>query len=159
RAAVEVGGLISRDVVGTFARLPLDLVGTHGLDDFSVFICHERRCFKFIVVEIDGHAHEGTAEAIAIGRVKIQIDVAIAIEAAVYAAALYIAEIVVAHRPFPLSAPFWRPVWDWRCSYWPAVGLHLSEVTTTNEPVWPVIEIIAVELVDAHANRTGRDER
>src|SRR6185503_21375005 len=108
----------------------------------------------------DGHAHQRTAEAVAIGRVEVEIDVAVAVEAAVYSrAGLHRAELVVAHRGLPGCAPFRRPGRDRRGLDRPAVGLHLAHIAAADKTVRAVIEIVAVELVNAHADRTGRDER
>ena len=38
-------------------------------------------------------------------------------------------------------------------------SLYLTDIATASEPVRTMIEIIAIEFVDAHANRAGRDER
>ena len=159
-AAAEMRRLVVRDVVGGLAVLLRDLARAHRLDDFGEPVGQEGVLLDLVVVEIDGHAHQRTAEAVAVGRIEIEIDVAVAVEAAVHAGAgLERAEIVVAHRLLPLRAPFRRAGRDRRRLDRPAVGLHLAHVAAADEAVRAVIEIVAVELVDAHADRAGGDER
>ena len=154
-------GLIIGHVIWALARLlrrpgvaPIALTISAYLSVRKAF------CFSSLSWKSIGHAHQRTAEAVVIGRIEIEIDVAVAVEAAVDAGAgLHRAEIVVAHRVLPARAPFWRPGRD-RCGLdRPAVGLHLAHVAAADEAVRTVIEIVAVELVDAHSDRAGGDER
>src|SRR6202030_738920 len=113
----------------------------------------------FVVVEIDGHAHERPAEAILISRIEIKVDVAIAVHRAVAGgAAIDGAEVIVLQGLFPLRAPgrgARRHRGDLDRS---PVGLHLPDIAAADKAEWAVIEIVTVELVDAHADRAGGDK-
>src|SRR5262245_56560012 len=101
--------LVHRDVVRRLAILLLDLLGTHRLDDFAKAIGQEGILLDLVVVEIHGYSYQRTAEPIAIGRVEIEIVIAIAVEAAVHPGPGYnAAEIIVAYRGLPRRAPFLR---------------------------------------------------
>ena len=69
------------------------------------------------------------------------------------------AEIIVAHRGLPCRAPCRRPWREGRRLDRTAVGLDLSYVATTNKAMWAMVEIIAIELIDAHSDRAGSNER
>jgi hypothetical protein len=69
------------------------------------------------------------------------------------------AQIVVAQRLFPLRAPCRRAGRHGGAFHRTAVGSHLADIAAADETEAGMIEIIAVELVDAHADRAGGDER
>ncbi len=83
RAAADVRRLILRDVVWAFTILLDDLLGAHRLKDLREFVGQERVLLDLIVVEIHGDPRQRAAEAILVGRIKIDIDVAVAVHAAV----------------------------------------------------------------------------
>src|SRR5215472_8908175 len=93
-------------------------------------------CLTSFSWKIDGHPHERAAEAILVRRVEIEIDVAVGIEAAVHAAAgFHRAEIVVAHRAFPGSAPFRRSGRGERTFDRSGTGLDLANIASADETV------------------------
>src|SRR4051794_6944811 len=144
--------LILPGVIGRLAIHLRDLVGTHRLDDFGKAIGQEGVLLDLVVVEIHGYSHQRTAEAVAIGRVEIEVDITIAVEASMHAGAGHdAAEIVVAYRGLPCRAPCRRPWRGGRCLNRTAVGLDLSHIATANKAMWAMVEIVAVELIDAHA--------
>src|SRR5581483_6767787 len=99
------------------------------------------------------------AEAILVGRIEIEIDVAVAVHAAVHArAGLQRALVVLLDRLLPLRAPQRRARRHRRGLDRSSIGLHLSHVAAADEAVRTMVEIVAVEFVDAHADRSGGDE-
>src|SRR5215831_2895884 len=125
----------------------------HRLDDFRVFVGHERCGLELVVVKIDSHAQHWTPEAVPVRRIEVEVNVAVAVEAAMDAAAFEIAQIVVANGFLPLGAPFRRSFRDRSGFNGPAIGLHLAEVSAAYEAMRTMVEIVAVEFVDAHADR------
>src|SRR5882757_3645757 len=74
-------------------------------------------------------------------------------------ARLHCAEIVVLDGGLPPGAPLGRAGWRQRAFDRAGAGLHLADVTSADEAERAVIEVVTVELVDAHADRAGSDER
>src|SRR4029077_10483266 len=94
------------------------------------------------------------AEAILIGRVEIEVAIAVAIAAAMRRRQDR-AEAVVRDRLFP-GPPPWRHAGGGRGGLDRAgIRLHNSHIAAANEAVGPVVEIVAIELVDAHAVRAA----
>ena len=160
RAAAQMRRLVLGDVVGPLAIFLLDLLRAHRLDDLGELVGQEAVLLELVVVEVDRHAHQRAAEAVLVGRVEVEIDVAVAVEAAVDAGAgRDRAEVVVLDRRLPFRAPARRARRHGRRLDRPSVGLHLAHVAAADEAVRAMVEIVAVEFVDAHADRAGGDER
>ena len=138
----------------------LDLIRAHCLDDFCEFVGEISVLLDLVFVEVDRHPHQRASEPVLIEWVEIEIDVAIRIEAAVHASAgSHSAQIIVAHRALPLGAPFGRARRNVGVFNWATARLHLPHIAAANEAERPMVEIVAIEFVDAHANRAGGDER
>src|SRR5215467_3151826 len=158
-AAAPMRALVTGHVVGTLARLLPDLLCAHVLEDFGIAVGEIGVHLQLVLMEIHGHTHERPAEAILVSRIEVEIVVAVGVPRGVHArAGIDRAEVVVAHRPFPLRAPGGRAGGHRRRFHRPAIGLHLAQVPAADKPQRTVIEIIAVELVDAHADRARGDE-
>ena len=113
-----------------------------------------------VFLDVDRHPHQRPAETVLVERIEIEIDVAVGVEAAVHAGArLHGAEIVVLDGRLPCRAPFRRAGRRQRAFDRAGAGLHLADVAAADEAERAVIEIVAVEFVDAHADRAGGDER
>src|SRR4029077_3408550 len=67
-------------------------------------------------------------------------------------------QIVLRHRLLPLEPPSRRSLRRPRALDRTAVGLHRTQVASTDEAMRPVIEIVAVEFIDAHPDGTRGDE-
>src|SRR5260370_21482144 len=63
---------------------------------------------------------------------------------------LVVAQVTLRHRLLPLGTPSRCSLWCPRALDRSAIGLHRAHVTAADEAVRSVIEIVAVELVDAH---------
>ena len=107
-------------------------------------------------MEVERHPHELAAEAVGIGRIEVEIGVAIAAAAAVRDH-LVTCQIVLRHRLLPLGPHRGVPSVSSSLDR-SAVGLHRTQIASTDKAMRPVIEIVAVEFVDAHPDRTRRDE-
>src|SRR5262249_53691552 len=113
-----------------------------------------------VFLEIHRDAHQGPAEAILVDGIEVEIDVAIGVEAAVHARArLHRRQIVLLCCRLPRGAPFRCSRRNERTLDRTRAGLHLSDIAAADKAVRPVIEIVAVELVDAHADRARGNER
>src|SRR6185437_16135937 len=89
-----------------------------------------------------------------------QVDVAIAVHAAVHTRArLERTLIVLAHGLLPLGTPGGSARRDRGTLDGPAVRLDLAHVASAHKPVRSMIEVVAIELIDAHPDGTGGDER
>src|ERR1700722_11823381 len=160
RAAVEVRGLIGCDVVGSGPVLYRKLLCTHRLYDRGKLVGQEFVLLYLVFLQIHRDPHQRTSKAILVGWIEIEIDVAVGVETAVHAGAgLDGAEIVFLHRLLPFGAPFGRSRRDQRAFDRAGAGLNLSHVAAADEAVRAMVEVVAVELVDAHADRAGGDER
>src|SRR5260370_42104745 len=152
--------LVLRDVVWRLAILLRDLLGAHRLDDSGEFVSQIRVLLDLVLVEVDRDANERSAEMVAIERVEVEIDVAIRVEAPVHAGSRrHRAQIIVAHGALPTRAPAGRTRRNRGRLNRAPVRLHLPHVSAPDETERTVIEIVAVEFVDAHADRAGGDER
>src|SRR6185295_16371563 len=69
------------------------------------------------------------------------------------------AQVVIAQRLLPLQSPGRRAWRQFQAFERPSVGLHLPEVAAADETERTMIEVVAIELVDAHADRAGGNER
>ena len=87
-AAVEMRGLVGRDVVGPLRGFLSIVCAPIALTISAYLSVMIGRRLQLVVVEVDRHPHQRPAEAVLVGRIEIEIDVAIAVEAAVDAAAL-----------------------------------------------------------------------
>ncbi len=153
-------GLVLRDVIGALANVLDHLLCAHVLDDLGELVGEVGAHLQFVVVEIHGQAHQRAAEAILVGRVEIEIVGLVAVHRGVHARrGRDRAQIVVALRLLPFGAPARRAGRHRRRLDRPSIRLHLAEIAAADEAERAVIEIVAVELVDAHADRAGRDER
>src|ERR1700722_7143621 len=160
RTAAQMGRLIISDVVWSLAIFLHDLPRAHGLKDLRKLIGEEGVLLQLIVVKIHGNPHQRALETILVGRIKIEIHISVAVHAAVHARSrLECALVTLAHGLLPLGAPFGRARRR-RCRLnRAAVGLPLPHVAAADEPVWTVVEVIAVELIDAHPDGARGDER
>src|ERR1700759_100748 len=152
--------LVGRDVGGGRPILNGELVRTHCLYDLGEFVCQKFILFYLVLFQIHGYPHQRPAEAISVSWVEVEIDITVGVEAAVDArAGFYGREIIVLYGGLPGCAPLRGTGRDKSAFDGPGAGLYLAHVTSADEAVWSVIEIIAVEFIDAHADRAGRDKR
>src|ERR1700733_6652377 len=152
--------LVGRDVVRRRPILNGKLVRTHRLYDFGEFVCQKFVLLYLVVLQIHRYPHQRPAEAICVGGIEVEIDVTVGVEAAVDArAGFYGRKIVLFYGGLPGRTPLRGAGRDERAFDRPGAGLYLAHVPSADKAVRSVIEIIAVEFIDAHANRAGRDER
>src|ERR1700744_711277 len=152
--------LVRRAVVG---RGPVGLrerSGAHRLDNLGELVGQVAVLLGFVVLDVDRHPHQRSAEAILVEGIEVEIDVTVRIEAAVHSCArLHGAQIIVPDRSLPGRAPLRRAGRRQRAFYWTGPRLHLADVPAADEAERAMVEVVAVELVDAHADRAGGDER
>src|SRR5436305_13401921 len=75
------------------------------------------------------------------------------------AARLERAQVIIGDGLLPLRSPLGSARGDRRALDRATVGLHLTEIAASDESQRAVIEVVAVEVVDADTDRAGRDER
>ena len=158
RTAGIVGGLIDGAVIRTLARACRHLGGVHRFGDLGETIGQESRHLQFVVMKIERHPQQRTAEPVLVGRIQIEIAVLVAVRTAVGRQAER-ALIGFRGRFLPFRAPLrgalrHRPGLDRT-----RAGLSRAHVTAAKKAQARVIEIVAVVIVDDHAVRAGRDER
>src|SRR5271165_4697462 len=114
---------------------------------------------ELVLMKIHGDAHQWTIEAVAVRRIEIKIYIPIAVHAAMHSGpGLDRAQVIVPHRLLPLRTPLGCARWHRSRLDRPPAGLHLSHVAAADEAMWSMIEVIAVELIDAHADGARSDE-
>src|SRR5262245_3076104 len=145
--------LVYRNVVRARAWLLLDLLRSHLLHDLCQAVSQVLRHLEFVLMEVERDPHELAAEPVGISRIEVTIGITVTAAAAV-GDRLVIPQIVLRHRLFPFAPPSRRSL---RCPCaldWAAVGLHRTQVAPTDEAMRPMIEIVTVELIDAHSDGT-----
>src|SRR4029077_7005626 len=150
--------LVHRNVIGAPAWLLVELPRPHPLDDLRQAVRQVLRHLKFILVEIERDPHELTAKPIAVSRIEVTVGVTVTAAAAM-GDRLVAAQIVLRYRLLPLKTPSRSSLRRPGALERSAVGLHSPHVAATNEAMLPVIEIVAVELIDAHPDSARGDKR
>src|SRR5215469_1678910 len=156
RTTAGVRRLVHRNVIGARARLLIELPRPHLLHDLRQTVGQVLRHLEFIFVEIERDPHELAAEPVGVRRIEVQVGVAVTAAAAV-GDDFVTAQIVLRHRLLPVETPSRSSLRCPRALDRPAVGLHRAHIAAADEAVRPMIEIVAVELIDAHPDRTGCD--
>jgi hypothetical protein len=78
-AAAQMRGLVGGDVVGTLAGHLHDLLRAHARDDLAIALVEIGVHLELVLMEIHGDAKEGAAEAIRVGRIEVEIVVAVGV--------------------------------------------------------------------------------
>src|SRR5262249_23694632 len=151
--------LILRYIVRSFARLLHNLSRAHSLDDLGVAVGEKLAHLELVLMEIVRQPDQRPAEAILVGRVEVDMIIAIAIVGGMdTGSGIHRAEIVVLYGLLPFGAPSGRSRRRQRVLDGPSARLDVAQIAAAHETMRAVVEIVAIELVDAHADRAGSDE-
>ena len=109
-------------------------------------------------MEVEGQTQQRVAVDVAIGRIEIEVGIAIAHHAAVRRdrGAL---QIVLCHRLLPALAPLRRALGHVVLQDRPATGRPQGDVAAADEALRTVVEVVAVEFVDGLAEQVRAHER
>ena len=80
-----MGCLIGRDVIRRGSVLHIELFRPHRLDDFCELVGQKLVLLDLILLEIHRDTHQRPAEAVSVGRVEVEVDIPMGVEASVHA--------------------------------------------------------------------------
>ena len=150
RAAGVVGRLVRHDVEVLRPRMHVVVRRVHRLDDGLELGQQEARHLVVVVGEVVGQPQQRPAERILVGRVEVDEVLAVGIDRALRVERA----VVVPLRPSPASNPSPSrgvPCGTGRSAIGAAVRAVAGDIAAAEEAQAGVIEVVAVEVVDAHA--------